>query len=175
VHRNFAGKLSRALDEYKPGSHHHDGLDRNLRRHLALAAARRDSGRWCANISRVLREALLAWAEDRTKPEGMPVWQAFQDSAVEALVCLKPRRASFPDGHRAHRQFPGGPPLRARREQAHAQCAAGKPRFVELNLRSRNSALNPSFAATPPRPSAQFDQLSTELAYISIPTQISPW
>src|ERR1700690_2264336 len=35
---------------------------------------------------RMLREALLAWAEDRTSPEGMPPWKAFQDGAAAALI-----------------------------------------------------------------------------------------
>ncbi|MEO7209053.1 MAG: histidine phosphatase family protein [Steroidobacteraceae bacterium] len=87
LRETFAG-----LDEYKP-----EAIMMALTGTFpapALAAARRDPIVVREHF-RVLREALLAWAEDRTQPEGMPVWQAFQDSAVAALI-------------EARRRFPGG-------------------------------------------------------------------
>jgi len=81
------------LDEYKP-----EAIMMALNGTFpapALAAARRDPVVVREHF-RVLREALLAWAEDRTQPEGMPVWQAFQNSAVAALVEARQR---FPDGN----------------------------------------------------------------------------
>lgn len=88
LRETFAG-----LDEYKP-----EAIMMALTGTFpapALAAARRDPIVVREHF-RVLREALLAWAEDRTQPEGMPVWQAFQDSAVAALIEARRR---FPDGN----------------------------------------------------------------------------
>ena len=81
------------LDEYKP-----EAIMMALNGDFpapAPAAARRDP-LVVREHFRALREALLAWAEDRTQPEGMPVWQAFQDSAVAAMVEARQR---FPDGN----------------------------------------------------------------------------
>ena len=127
------------LDEYKP-----EAIMTALTGNFpapALAAARRDPVVVREHF-RVLREALLAWAEDRTKPEGMPVWQAFQDSAVEALVEARQR---FPDGN-VLIVSSGGPIAAVVAATLNAPPAAA----VELNLRIRNSSLT-EFAATPRR------------------------
>ena len=127
------------LDEYKP-----EAIMMALTGNFpapALEAARRDPVVVREHF-RVLREALLAWAEDRTKPEGMPVWQAFQDSAVEALVEARRR---FPDGN-VLIVSSGGPIAAVVAATLNAPPAAA----VELNLRIRNSSLT-EVAATPRR------------------------
>jgi broad specificity phosphatase PhoE len=127
------------LDEYKP-----EAIMMALNGTFpapALAAARRDPVVVREHF-RVLREALLAWAEDRTQPEGMPVWQAFQDSAVAALVEARQR---FPDGNVLI--VSSGGPIAA---IVAATLNAPPATAVELNLRIRNSSLT-EFAATPRR------------------------
>jgi broad specificity phosphatase PhoE len=127
------------LDEYKP-----EAIMMALTGTFpapALAAARRDPVVVREHF-RVLREALLAWAEDRTRPEGMPVWQVFQDSAVEALVEARRR---FPDGNVLI--VSSGGPIAA---VVAATLNAPPATAVELNLRIRNSSLT-EFAATPRR------------------------
>jgi broad specificity phosphatase PhoE len=127
------------LDEYKP-----EAIMMALNGTFpapALAAARRDPVVVREHF-RVLREALLAWAEDRTQPEGMPVWQAFQNSAVAALVEARQR---FPDGNVLI--VSSGGPIAA---IVAATLSAPPATAVELNLRIRNSALT-EFAATPRR------------------------
>ena len=127
------------LDEYKP-----EAIMMALTGTFpspALAAARRDPVVVREHF-RVLREALLAWAEDRTQPEGMPVWQAFQDGAVAALVEARQR---FPDGNVLI--VSSGGPIAA---VVAATLGAPPAAAVELNLRIRNSALS-EFAATPRR------------------------
>ena len=106
-----------------------------------LAAASRDPLVMREHF-RVLREALLAWAEDRTQPEGMPVWQAFQESAVAALAEARQR---FPDGNVLI--VSSGGPIAA---IVAATLNAPPATAVELNLRIRNSSLT-EFAATPRR------------------------
>jgi broad specificity phosphatase PhoE len=107
----------------------------------ALEAARRDPVVVREHF-RVLRQALLAWAEDRTQPEGMPVWQAFQDGAVAALIEARRR---FPDGN-VLIVSSGGPIAAAVAAALNAPPATA----VELNLRIRNSSLT-EFASTPRR------------------------
>ena len=127
------------LDEYKP-----EAIMMALTGSFpapALAAARRDP-LVVREHFRVLREALLAWAEDRTRPDGMPVWQAFQDSAVAALVEARQR---FPDG--SVLIVSSGGPIAA---IVAATLNAPPATAVELNMRIRNSALT-EFAATPRR------------------------
>ncbi len=127
------------LDEYKP-----EAIMMALTGTFpaaAPAAARRDPVVVREHF-RVLREALLAWAEDRTQPEGMPVWQAFQDGAVAALVEARQR---FPDGNVLI--VSSGGPIAA---VVAATLGAPPATAVELNLRIRNSALS-EFAATPRR------------------------
>ncbi len=128
-----------ALDEYKP-----EAVMMALTGDFpapALAAARRDPVVVREHF-RVLREALLAWAEDRTKPQGMPVWRAFQDGAVAALIEARQR---FPDGNVL--VVSSGGPIAA---IVAAVLNAPPATAVELNLRIRNSALS-EFAATPRR------------------------
>jgi broad specificity phosphatase PhoE len=127
------------LDEYKP-----EAIIMALTGNFpapALAAARRDP-LVVREHFRVLREALLAWAEDRTQPEGMPVWQAFQDSAVAALVEARQR---FPDGNVLI--VSSGGPIAA---VVAAALNAPPATAIELNLRIRNSSVS-EFAATPRR------------------------
>jgi broad specificity phosphatase PhoE len=127
------------LDEYKP-----EAIMMALTGSFpapALAAARRDPLVMREHF-RVLREGLLAWAEDRTQPEGMPVWQAFQDGAVAALVEARQR---FPDGNVLI--VSSGGPIAA---IVAATLNAPPATAVELNLRIRNSSLS-EFAATPRR------------------------
>jgi broad specificity phosphatase PhoE len=107
----------------------------------ALAAARRDPVVVREHF-RVLRQALLAWAEDRTQPVGMPVWQAFQDGAVAALIEARQR---FPDGN-VLIVSSGGPIAAAVAAALNAPAATA----VELNLRIRNSSLT-EFTSTPRR------------------------
>jgi broad specificity phosphatase PhoE len=134
VQETFAG-----LDEYKP-----EAVMMALNGDLpapAPAAARRDP-LVVREHFRVLREALLAWAEDRTRPEGMPVWQAFQDGAVAAMVEARQR---FADGNVLI--VSSGGPIAA---IVAATLSAPPATAVELNLRIRNSSLT-EFAATPRR------------------------
>ena len=128
-----------ALDEYKP-----EAVIMAFTGNFpapALAAARRDPVA-VRDHFRVLRDALLAWAEDRTQPEGMPVWQAFQDGAVAALV---EARGRFPDGNVLI--VSSGGPIAA---IVAAVLNAPPATAVELNLRIRNSSLT-EFASTPRR------------------------
>jgi broad specificity phosphatase PhoE len=142
-HRDFgASPLQEtfpALDEYKP-----EAVMMALTGSVpapALAAERRDPVVVREHF-RVLRDALLAWAEGRTKPEGMPVWRDFQDGAVAALVAARQR---FPDG--SVLIVSSGGPIAA---IVAATLNAPPASAVELNLRIRNSSLS-EFAATPRR------------------------
>jgi broad specificity phosphatase PhoE len=105
------------------------------------AAARRDPVVVREHF-RLLREALLAWAEERTRPVGMPAWRAFQDGAVAALIEARQR---FPDGHVL--VVSSGGPIAA---MVSAALRAPPAAAVELNLRIRNSSLT-EFASTPRR------------------------
>lgn len=107
----------------------------------AAAAARRDPVVVREHF-RLLREALLAWAEDRTQPVGMPPWQEFQQDAVAALLAARRR---FPDGQ-VLVVSSGGPIAAMVAEVLKAPPATA----VELNLRMRNSSLT-EFASTPRR------------------------
>jgi broad specificity phosphatase PhoE len=91
---------------------------------------------------RVLREALLAWAEDRTHPAGMPVFEQFQNGAVAALVEARQR---FPDGNVLI--VSSGGPIAA---MVAAVLKAPPAAAIDLNLRIRNSSLS-EFASTPRR------------------------
>jgi broad specificity phosphatase PhoE len=128
-----------ALDEYNP-----EAVMMALTGNFpapAPAAARRDPVVIREHF-RVLREALLAWAEDRTSPEGMPAWKAFQDGAVSALIAARQR---FPDGH-VLIVSSGGPIAAIVAGALNAPPASA----VEMNLRIRNSSLT-EFASTPRR------------------------
>jgi broad specificity phosphatase PhoE len=91
---------------------------------------------------RILRDALLAWAENRTQPQGMPAWREFQDGAVAAVVEARQR---FPDGNVLI--VSSGGPIAA---IVTAALNAPPATAVELNLRIRNSSLT-EFASTPRR------------------------
>jgi broad specificity phosphatase PhoE len=82
---------------------------------------------------RLLKEALLAWTEDRILPAGMPVWRAFQDAAVAALIEARQR---FPDGNVLI--VSSGGPIAA---IVAAVLNAPPQTAVELNLRMRNTSL----------------------------------
>ena len=105
------------------------------------AAARRDPA-VLRDHFRLLREALLAWAEDRTQPLGMPAFGAFQEGAVASLIDARQR---FPDGNVLI--VTSGGPIAA---MVAAVLKAPPAAAVELNLRIRNSSLS-EFAATPRR------------------------
>jgi broad specificity phosphatase PhoE len=91
---------------------------------------------------RILREALLAWAEDRTAPAGMPAFKGFQEGAVAALIEARQR---YPDGNVLI--VSSGGPIGA---IVSAALNAPPATAVELNLRIRNSSLS-EFASTPRR------------------------
>jgi broad specificity phosphatase PhoE len=134
LQESFAG-----LDEYKP-----EAVMMALTGGFpapALAAARRDPVVVREHF-RALREALLAWAEDRTAPEGMPAWGKFRDAAVASLIEARQR---FPDGN-VLIVSSGGPIAAVVAAALNAPPAAA----VELNLRIRNTSLT-EFAATPRR------------------------
>jgi broad specificity phosphatase PhoE len=127
------------LDEYKP-----EAIMMALTGELpatAAAAAQRDP-KVVREHFRQLREALLAWAEDRTQPEGMAAFKAFQEGAVAALVAARQR---FPDGNVL--VVSSGGPIAA---MVAAVMQAPPATAVELNLRIRNSSVT-EFAATPRR------------------------
>ncbi|HEX3914747.1 MAG TPA: histidine phosphatase family protein [Steroidobacteraceae bacterium] len=108
----------------------------------AAAAAERRDPLVMREHFRLLRAALLAWAEDRTRPEGMPAWRMFQDGAVAALTEARQR---FPDGNMLI--VSSGGPIAA---IVAAVLNAPPATAIELNLRIRNSSLS-EFAATPRR------------------------
>jgi broad specificity phosphatase PhoE len=142
-HPELGSQLSQetfpGLDEYKP-----EAIMMALTGSFpapAPAAARRDPVVVREHF-RVLREALLAWAEGRTQPEGMPVWQAFQEGAVAALIEARQR---LPDGNVL--MVSSGGPIAA---MVAATLNAPPATAVELNLRIRNSSLS-EFASTPRR------------------------
>lgn len=105
------------------------------------AAARRDPAVVREHF-RALRDALVAWAEGRTKPEGMLAFEGFQQGAVAALIEARQR---FPDGNVLI--VSSGGPIAA---MVAAALAAPPASAVELNLRIRNSSLS-EFTATPRR------------------------
>ena len=107
----------------------------------AEAAARRDPAVVREHF-RALREALLAWAADRTKPLGMPTFAVFQEQAVAALIEARTR---FPDGNVL--VVSSGGPIAA---MVAAVLNAPPASAIELNMRIRNSSLS-EFAATPRR------------------------
>jgi broad specificity phosphatase PhoE len=128
-----------SLDEYNP-----EAVMKALTGNYpapAAAAVRRDP-LVVREHFRILREALMAWAEDRTQPEGMPPWQEFQGGAVAVLTEARQR---FPDGNVLI--VSSGGPIAA---IVAAALNAPPATAVELNLRIRNSSLT-EFATTPRR------------------------
>ena len=107
-----------------------------------VAAAQRRDPVVMRDHFRLLREALLAWAEARTQPKGMPAFKEFQTGAVDALVQARER---FPEGNVL--VVSSGGPIGA---MVAAALNAPAATAVELNLRIRNSSLS-EFASTPRR------------------------
>jgi broad specificity phosphatase PhoE len=105
------------------------------------AAERRDPAAVREHF-RALREALLAWADDRIKPAGMGTYADFQAQAVAALVEARTR---YPDGNVLI--VSSGGPIGA---MVAAALNAPPATAVELNLRIRNSSLS-EFTTTPRR------------------------
>ena len=137
--RNALQERFPGLDEYKP-----EAIVMALTGELPATAARaaqRDP-LVVREHFRQLKEALLAWAEDRTQPEGMADFKAFQEGAVAALVAARQR---FPDGNVL--VVSSGGPIAA---MVAAVMQAPPATAVELNLRIRNSSVT-EFAATPRR------------------------
>ncbi len=135
----FAG-----LNEYDPEAIITAHLGANPPREFRPAtegAARRDPAVVREHF-RLLREALLAWAEGRIEPAGMAAFGTFQQGAVAALIEARTR---FPDGQ-VLIVSSGGPIAAMIAAALNAPPAAA----VELNLRIRNSAVS-EFAATPRR------------------------
>jgi len=138
-----AANASPAIRERAPGLNEYDprALVYALKgEHLAedAAAARRDP-LVVREHFRLLRDALLAWAEGRTAPEGMPDWPSFQSGAVAALVAARER---FADGNVLI--VSSGGPIAA---VVAAALAAPPQTAIELNLRIRNTAVT-EFSAT---------------------------
>ena len=107
----------------------------------AAAAARRDPDTVRGHFLR-LRAGLMAWAEDRIQPAGMPTFAVFQAGAVAVLQAARQR---FPDGN-VLVVSSGGPIAAMVAESLGAPPAAA----VQLNLRIRNSALT-EFTGNPRR------------------------
>jgi broad specificity phosphatase PhoE len=135
-----ARELIPGLDEYKPEAIL-QAFTGELPVMSAAGAARRDP-MVVREHFRLLREALLAWAEDRIQPKDMMPFREFQDGAVGALVTARQR---FPDGHVL--VVSSGGAIGAMVAQVLNAPAATA---VELNLRIRNSSLT-EYASTPRR------------------------
>jgi len=82
---------------------------------------------------RLLRDALIAWAEGRSDPAGMPSWRTFQDGAVAAVVEARQRCA---DGN-VLIVSSGGPIAAIVADNLQAPPRAA----IDLNLRMRNSSV----------------------------------
>jgi broad specificity phosphatase PhoE len=139
-HSASAREIIPGLDEYKPEAIL-TALTGESPVMTAAGAARRDP-MVVREHFRLLREALLAWAEDRTRPVDMMPFAEFQDGAVGALIEARQR---FPDGHVL--VVSSGGAIGAMVAQVLNAPAATA---VELNLRIRNSSLT-EFASTPRR------------------------
>jgi broad specificity phosphatase PhoE len=135
-----AREIIPGLDEYKPEAIL-TALTGESPVMTAAGAARRDP-MVVREHFRLLREALLAWAEDRTRPVDMMPFREFQDGAVGALIEARQR---FADGHVL--VVSSGGAIGAMVAQVLNAPAATA---VELNLRIRNSSLT-EFASTPRR------------------------
>jgi len=139
-HSASAREIIPGLDEYKPEAIL-TALTGESPVMTAAGAARRDP-MVVREHFRLLREALLAWAEDRTRPVDMMPFAEFQDGAVGALIEARQR---FADGHVL--VVSSGGAIGAMVAQVLNAPAATA---VELNLRIRNSSLT-EFASTPRR------------------------
>jgi broad specificity phosphatase PhoE len=135
-----AREIIPGLDEYKPEAIL-TALTGEPPVMTAAGAARRDPVVVREHF-RLLREALLAWAEERTRPVDMMPFAKFREGAVGALIEARRR---FPDGHVL--VVSSGGAIGAMVSQVLNAPAATA---VELNLRIRNSSLT-EFASTPRR------------------------
>jgi broad specificity phosphatase PhoE len=128
-----------SLDEYNPDALVEAFLGRKLE--LEGDARERHPERMRAHF-RLLRDALVAWAEARTEPVGMPSFAKFQAGALEVLDGARLRH---PDANVLI--VSSGGPISA------LVCATleAPPRVaVELNLRVRNCSVT-EFATNPKR------------------------
>lgn len=107
----------------------------------AADAARRDPTMVREHFRQV-REALMAWADERIQPQGMVAFSRFQEQAVAALIEARTR---FPEGRVLI--ISSGGPIAA---MVAAALQAPPATAVELNLRIRNSSLS-EFSCTPRR------------------------
>jgi hypothetical protein len=83
---------------------------------------------------RLLKEALLGWAQARSQPAGLPIWQEFQSRAVSAVIEAGRRCA---DGNLL--VVSSGGPISA---ILAAALPAPPQTAVDLNLQLRNSSLS---------------------------------
>jgi broad specificity phosphatase PhoE len=128
-----------ALDEYNPEAIVAAFSGALPTRDPAVAA--RDSATMRDHF-RLLKKALLAWAEGGSQPAGMPAWQVFQDGAVAAVAEARERYAS---GNIL--VVSSGGPIAA----IVADSLMAPPRIaIELNLRLRNCSVS-EFASSPQR------------------------
>ncbi len=126
-----------ALDEYNPealvSAHAHAVPAPPVAAPAPMVDA---SGRDVAAVRehfRLLKQALLAWAEERIQPAGMPSFRAFQDGAVAAII---EARSRFAGGHVL--VVSSGGPIAA---IVAAALRAPPQTAIELNLQIRNSAV----------------------------------
>lgn len=136
-----AREIIPGLDEYKPEAILTAFTGQPFESTATAGAARRDPVVIREHF-RLLREALLAWAENRTQPTDMMPFVQFQDGAVAALVQARQRH---PDGNVL--VVSSGGAIGAMVTQV---LNAPPATAVELNLRIRNSSLT-EFASTPRR------------------------
>jgi broad specificity phosphatase PhoE len=121
------------LDEYQP-----EALIRAVHPEPLTAATDPEAVR---HHFRLLRQGLLAWMEGRTRPEGMPDFEAFSAGVRDALAQARTRH----DGQVLI--VSSGGPISVAIGQV---LGLAPPAVVELNLRLRNSALT-EFAASSQR------------------------
>jgi len=123
---------SPALDEYNPEALMSAYTDADPAPAPPVAAAGPDTAAVREHF-RLLKQALLAWVEDRVQPAGMPSFRTFQDGAVAAITEARSRFA----GGSVLVVSSGGPiaAIVAAALRAPPQTA------IELNLQIRNSSV----------------------------------
>lgn len=127
------------LDEYNP-----DALVEALtgrRPTLTTATLQREPAA-VREYFRILRDALMAWTEERISPEDMPSWVRFAEGVMLTLAAARDRHA---DGN-VLIVSSGGPIAAA----VAAALKAPPGTAVELNLRIRNTGVT-QFTMTPHR------------------------